>query len=182
MITFLVIIIGMIALGLFMRNGMEIDMLFGKKNRYGKLLSVSYSNSGDMNGNIDRTSLNVEKMLITTEYSPAHDVPTEVSEYSVTEEEVDTIEKMIKEYQLLKLSKLPMGDLFAYDAPTTTLNFTYDNSSVGGSIYDNYSINYYMKLSKSDLNKLHKFTDYLNSLLKKENLVRSYVENEEEDN
>lgn len=153
-----------------------MDMFFGKSIKYGKLLSVSYSSSGDMNGNTDITRLDVEKLLVITEYAAWHYEPLEIKEYRITQENVDTLSSMIKEENILKLSKLPMGDLFAYDAPTTTLSFSYDNSGMGGSSYDNYSINYYMKLSNTDYTKLKKITNYLNSLVREDNMVRSYKE------
>ena len=153
-----------------------MDMVLNKKNKFGNLISVSYSRSGDMNGNVDSTTLDVKKMLVITRYAVMHSDPIEVKEYEVTEEEVSNISNMIDEMKLLKLSDLPMGDVFAYDAATTVLSFTYDNSSVGGTSFDNYSINYYMKLTNKDLDKLHKFTDYLNSLVKEEKLVKSYKE------
>ena len=147
-----------------------------KKIRYGNLLSVTYSRSGDMNGNVDSISLDTKKLLITTKYAVMHSDPLEVKEYSVTDKEVYKLSSMVDKKKLLELSKLPMGDLFAYDAPTTTLSFTYDNSDIGGSSYDNYSINYYMEFSSSDRKKLKEFTDYLFSLVSEERLKRSYKE------
>lgn len=169
-----VILVIIVSLGLFVRSGM--DMVFNKSVKYGKLLSVSYSNSGDMNGNTNIIRLDVEKLLVITQYAVWHHDPLEVKEYSITQNDVDILSSMIKEENILKLSKLPMGDLFAYDAPTTTLTFVYDNSNVGGSSYDNYSINYYMKLSNKDYTKLKRITNYLNSLVRKDNMVRSYKE------
>ena len=69
-----------------------------------------------------------------------------------------------------------MGDLFAYDAPTKTVSFTYDNTNVGGSAYESYGINYYMKLSKKQRNELNELTSYMFSLVREDNLIDSYEE------
>ena len=69
-----------------------------------------------------------------------------------------------------------MGDLFAYDAPTRTISFTYDNSNIGGSSYETYSINYYMKLSKKQITQLNELTSYIFTLTKEENKIKEYVE------
>ena len=142
-----------------------------------KIISISYSNSGDMLGNVDSTTLNEDKMIMTTKYATTHSDPIEVTEYSITKENIEEINTMIKKNQITRLSKLPMGELFAYDAPTPILTITCDNSKIGGSSYESYSINYYMKLSKKNKLDLNKVTDYLFSLRKEENKVKTYLEN-----
>ena len=141
-----------------------------------KLISIHYSNSGDMNGNTDSTTLDVDKLTITTRYRAIHSDPLEVKEYKITKKDIDNITNIINKYKIPELSKLEMGDLFAYDAPTRTLSLTYDNSKIGGSFYETYSINYYMKLSKKQLNQLHELTNYLSTLLKEENIINEYQE------
>lgn len=42
---------------------------------------------------------------------------------------------------------------------------------MGRNSYDSYSINYYMNLSDKDYSKLKRITDYLNSLVRKDNMV-----------
>ena len=69
-----------------------------------------------------------------------------------------------------------MGDLLAYDAPTKTITLTYDNTNIGGSSYETYSINYYMKLSKKQLIQLNELTNYMFSLIKEENKLKEYQE------
>lgn len=170
----IIILIGIISLSIFIKKEGKIDMLL--KRKYAYLLTVTYSNSGDMNGNIDSITLDTTKKIIKKRYAAIHSDPIEVKEYKINIEAINSINKIIEKYNLPNLSKLPMGDLFAYDAPTKTLTFTYDNSKIGGSNYETYSINYYMKLSKKDIIHLNELTNYLNSLLKKDNLIKSYKE------
>ena len=157
--------------------GRKMNIMFQKKIKHDKLLSITYSNSGDMNGNVDSTTLDTEKMIITTKYATMHSDPIEITEYSISKENIEELNNIIKKNHILELSKLPMGDIFAYDAPTKTLNITCDNSQIGGSSYDTYSINYYMKLSKKNYEQLKEVTDYLFSLLKKDKKINNYTEN-----
>ena len=142
-----------------------------------KIISISYSNSGDMLGNVDSTTLNEDKMIMTTKYATTHSDPIEITEYRVSKEDIEKINAIIKKNNIHKLSKLPMGDLFAYDAATPILTITCDNSKIGGSSLEFYSINYYMKLSKKNREQLKEVTDNLFSLKKEENKIKTYTEN-----
>ena len=148
-----------------------------KKNiKNDKLTNIYYSNSGDMNGNTDSTSIDVDKLILTTKYRSIHSDPLEVKEYKITKENINIINEIINKYNISSFSKLEMGDLFAYDAPTKTLTLTYDNSSIGGSSYESYSINYYMKLSTNQKNQLNELTNYMFTLIEEENKIKEYKE------
>lgn len=170
----IIILISIISLSIFIKKVGKIDMLL--KRKYGHLLTVTYSNSGDMNGNIDSITLDTNKKTIIKRYAVMHSDPIETKEYKITDEDIENVNEIIEKYKLQNLSKLPMGDLFAYDAPTKTLTFIYDNSKIGGSSYESYNINYYMKLSKKDINHLNELTNYLSKLLKEDKLIKSYEE------
>lgn len=148
-----------------------------KKNiKNDKLTNIYYSNSGDMNGNTDSTSIDVDKLILTTKYRSIHSDPLEVKEYIITKENINIINEIINKYNISSFSKLEMGDLFAYDAPTKTLTLTYDNSSIGCSSYESYSINYYMKLSTKQKNQLNELTNYMLTLIEEENKIKEYKE------
>ena len=171
----LIIFIIVIVLILLLWRGINMNLI-KKGIKTDKLISIHYSNSGDMNGNTDSTTLDVDKLTITTRYRAIHSDPLEVKEYKITKKDIDNITNIINKYKIPELSKLEMGDLFAYDAPTKSLTLTYDNSSIGGSSYESYNINYYMKLSTKQKNQLNELTNYMFTLIKEENKIKEYKE------
>ena len=70
---------------------------------YGTLMSVRYSSSGDMNGNIDSTELKRQEdgsYIIETRFKQYYFEPMQCKEYSVSQESVNELESIIKEYNL----------------------------------------------------------------------------------
>jgi len=157
----------------------ELEKILKEKVEVDKLLSATYSNSGDMLGNIDSTTVDAENLKVVTKYANMHSDPIQVKEYKITEEDVKKIDKMIKDDNLLALSDLEIDETkFAYDAPSRVLSFDYDNSSIGGSRYKSYSINYIYAIPEDGYPLINAVKDYILSLCKEENLIKEYTEEE----
>ena len=66
----------------------ELIKLISKEKNYDKLIKVIYSNSGDMNGNVDRITLDIKNKLLIHEYKSIHSNPLEKEEYKVSENNI----------------------------------------------------------------------------------------------
>ena len=90
---------------------------------YGTLKSVRYSSSGDMNGNIDSTELKRQEdgsYIIETRFKQYYFEPMQCKEYSVSQESVNELESIIKEYNLIYWDKIDAED--GYYIKSITIN------------------------------------------------------------
>ena len=155
----------------------ELNKLLNKKVKYGELLGISYSDSGDMRGNVDSVDIDVNKLLLISRLSDGMEDNILVTEYKISKDDIAYLENMIKEYNFIAWDGLPFDiNRAPLDASTPNLTFRYNNSSIGGSTFESYNINFYNKIPNDGYPILHKFVDYLYSLEKEENLINSYEE------
>lgn len=187
--TILAVFLAIVALGLFIyvfirddkesKYSKELEKILKEKVEVDKLLSATYSNSGDMLGNLDSVTVEANELKVVSRYADMHSDPIQVKEYKITKEDINKIDKMIKDDNLLALSDLEIDEnKFAYDAPSRVLSFTYDNSSIGGSKYKSYSINYVYAIPDDGYPLINAVKDYIISLCKEENLIKEYMEEE----
>lgn len=148
---------------------------------YGTLMSVRYSSSGDMNGNIDSTELKRQEdgsYIIETRYTQQYSEPMQCKEYSVSQESVNELESIIKEYNLIYWDKIDAEQLYILDGPQSSLDFVYDESANGGSKYKSYGFSTDKEFAEEESKIIKEFKDKLLSLINSENLIREYSENE----
>ena len=158
----------------------ELDKIINSKIETGILTSIRYSRSGDMNGNIDTTTLNIKEKTIITNYKAIHSDPLEVKKYKVSDEDINSIIDFINKYNLPAWSKLPSDpELYPLDAPSRILILEYDNSSVNGSEYESYSIDIHTMIFPKDTIKIvNDLINQMKSLIKEENLLKEYIDKE----
>lgn len=148
---------------------------------YGTLKSVRYSSSGDMNGNIDSTELKRQEdgsYIIETRFKQYYFEPMQCKEYSLSQESVNELESIIKEYNLIYWDKIDAEDLYILDGPQSSLDFVYDESVNGGSKYKSYGFSIDKEFAEEESKIIKEFKDKLLSLINNENLIREYTESE----
>ena len=160
--------------GNIMNYNVSLKKLMNKKKEQNKLLEISYSNSGNSLGNLEKHTIDIDNLILTTEIAEMHSIPIEVTEYTITKEDIEYLTDIIEKYNLPAWSTLEIDtDHIALDAPTKTITLTYDNSKEGG--YKKwYSISYDMKLPKEGYDILNNFKSYIISKETEENIIKSY--------
>ena len=177
-LLFLVIVI--VLLLLFNRNGnnkynSEILKLINNNIEHGELVEILYSNSGNSVGNIDKITINKDKII--TEYSLGYGNDIKICEYSISLNDYNELLKIIDEYNLIAWSKLETNDEeFQLDGAEKYFNLVYDNSSIGGSDKELYYIYYNMKIPTDGYNVLNDLVNKMKSFVKDENLIKEYNE------
>ena len=131
----ILLIIIIIALIIVLKRRPKLKKIIKDKKDFGKLVEITYTNSGDVNGNTDFISLDVNKMKVTVEYRSNYSEPLKVKEYKVSN--IDKILKMIDEYNLPAWKVLPINPSnIILDAAIKTIIFSYEKdsnpSAVGG--------------------------------------------------
>ena len=99
-------------------------------------------------------------------------------EYSVSQESVNELESIIKEYNLIYWDKIDAEDLYILDGPQSSLDFVYDESVNGGSKYKSYGFSIDKEFAEEESKIIKEFKDKLLSLINNENLIREYTESE----
>lgn len=150
----------------------ELSLLINKDLNLDSLLKIVFSNSKNDIGNTDRVEIDMVNFTMKTFYSPSQDEKIKETSYQLNKINVIHLKKLIKKYNFPGWSNLPMGDLLALDAPKKTLTFYYDNSKVGGTHLDAYTINFYSRIPKDGYNYLNEFMDYILSLKKRDKVIK----------
>lgn len=146
----------------------ELQDLINTKIKHGKYTQVYYSSSGDMNGNVDIMTLDLNNKVLKTEYSPSNGAPIETNEYRIQQEDIDELIKLLDKYNFVAWSKLPKVDSeVALDAPTTSMTITCDenewytidyNSKFpegGWEIFSNFSRSFFDLVNKGEKTKTY---------------------------
>ena len=181
---YLILIIILIIIGIIIfilinknkpNNQNELEKLLNRTIDHDKLLKVTYNSSGDSNGNKDIETIDVEKKILTKEYSPAIGTNLEITEYNVSEEDINKIQKII-DRGILGLSGQPMSDEIALDAASTSYSFTYNNKNINNKSYEVYVIDYNTVLPEGSYDILKELRDIFNNIEKEENIIKTYTE------
>ena len=159
----------------------DLNRIINRKVKYDRLIKISYSNSGDMRGNVENLIIDVDEKIIKYRYSEGFNVPVLVTEYSISDADIDNLNEMIKKYNFPAWTNLPLSKMVVYDAPSKNLSFTYDNSKIGGDNLVWFDIDYDTLIPSDGFILLHEFTDYMYSLMKEDNLINTYTEEDEFD-
>ena len=158
----------------------ELLELVLRDKEYDKLLEICYSNSGNMNGNIDRIIIDPEKLLLTTEQKENIEDPLQVKEYKITEENLKTLLDQIEEYNFPMWNDLEMDEsMIALDAPTEGIRFLYNNSEKGGHEKEFYNVGFADKMPDDAREALRDFRKSIKSFIIEENKIQEYVKEED---
>lgn len=152
----------------------KLNELMHRKKVNGKLKSVEYHCSGDMEGNVYslKLDINEEKLIVST--ANMHSDPVTVSEYSVNKKDIEAIKKDVNLYNLPVWEKEKMDEtLFAYDACSPGIQLTYTDSN--DKFYDIYNISLNLKLPNDAHKVLNDLKDHLTELASDDNLIQTYV-------
>jgi len=151
----------------------ELIKLISKEKNYDKLIKVIYSSSGDMNGNIDRITLDIKNNLLIHEYKSIHSNPLKKEEYKVSENNVLDIEKYIEKYNFPMWKDLERREEFALDAPTTGILFIFDNRKINDNPYEEYYIDYEYQIPQDGREALYQLEEKLKSLKGQNNKLKN---------
>ena len=151
----------------------ELIKLISKEKNYDKLIKVIYSSSGDMNGNIDRITLDIKNNLLIYEYKSIHSNPLKKEEYKVSENNVLDIEKYIEKYNFPMWKDLERREEFALDAPTTGILFIFDNRKINDNPYEEYYIDYEYQIPQDGREALYQLEEKLKSLKGQNNKLKN---------
>lgn len=155
----------------------ELQKLLKKEVNHDKLIKVSYSCSGDMNGNIDTIDIDIQELILKTRYSEGVGIPVQVKEYKITKENVEKIIELIEKDNFVAWDGLPLdSEHIALDAPSKHITLTYDNSNIGLEKLKWYNISYDTQIPQDGYKLLNEFTNYIFSLKIDDNLINTYIE------
>ena len=69
----------------------KLNRIINRKVKYDKLMKISYSNSGDMKGNVENLIIDVDRQVIKYRYSDGFDIPVLVNVYSISDEDINNL-------------------------------------------------------------------------------------------
>lgn len=148
----------------------DLRKLLNNKIEYEKLLTVSYSNSGNMIGNIYEIDIDLSEKIIKEQSSLENGMPITVVEYKITDENVNDIDAMVRKYNFLGWNDLPLDEEnIVLDDSTVNLSFKAIDIN---NKYQFTSISYDSKIPEDGYSLLKEYTDYIFSLLNDENKIK----------
>ncbi len=166
----ILLVIIIIALIIVLRRKPKLKRIINDKKDLGKLIEITYSNSGDVNGNTDFISLDLRKNKMTVEYRSTYSEPLKVKEYSVSN--IDKILKMIDEYNLPAWKVLPINPSnIVFDAAIKTIIFSYEKDNK----IEYYNIDFNMEIEQFGRDILNDFLKEFFLLKNKDNLIKEYA-------
>ena len=169
----IILVIIIIALIKILSKRPKLKKIIKEKKELGKLVEITYSNSGDVNGNTDFVSLDIVNMKMITEYRSSYSNPLKVKEYKV--DNVDKLLDTIDKYNIPCWNKLPIDTSnIMLDAPIKTLTFSYEKNN----IIEYYNIDFNMMIEPFGRDILNDFVKEFLLLKKKDNLIKEYTKKE----
>lgn len=169
----ILLVIIVIALISILKKKPKLKKIIDDKTDLGELIEITYSNSGDSNGNTDFVSLDIKKKTMTTEYRTMHSEPLKVKVYKV--DNIDKIIEYINKYNIPGWNKLPIDpDIIVLDAPIKSIIFSYQKD---GKI-NYYNIDFNMMIEPFGRDILNEFVKEFLLLKKKDNLIKEYTKKE----
>ena len=143
----------------------ELSILINKEVSLGDLKGIIYTNGSNSTFQIDIDNKIYRVFTIENEAQ-------KIEEYNISNINIIHLKKLIKKYNFPAWINLPMGDLFALDAPDRRLVFEYDNTKVDGNHNVEYSINLFSRIPKDGMEYINMFIDYILSLNKEKNKIK----------
>ena len=168
----ILLIIFIVALICVLRKKPKLKKIIKDKKDLGKLVEITYSNSGDSNGNTDFVCLDIDKMIMTTEYRSNYSDSLKIKKYRV--DSIDKILEYIDKYNIPSWNKLPMNtDIIVLDAPIKSITFSYQKDNK----IDYYNIDFNMMIEPFGRDILNDFVKEFLLLKKKDNVIKEYTKN-----
>ena len=169
----ILLVIIIIALIIVLRKRPKLKKIIKNKKDLGELIEITYSNSGDSNGNTDFVCLDIKKMKMITEYRSMHSDPLKVKEYRV--DNIDKILEYIDKYNIPCWNSLPIDtNHLVLDAAIKTVVFSYKKDDK----IDYYNIDFNMMIEPFGRDILNDFVKEFLLLKKKDNLIKEYTKKE----
>lgn len=156
----------------------ELNKIINKKIKYDKLIKIDYDKSGDMIGSLESIRIDITKKELTYRHSSAHYEPISVEVYKISDDDINDLNNKIKEYNLPAWSKLKKSDMVVYDAASESIKLNYKNSTIGGDKIVWYTISFDSKIPLDGYPLLRNFKDLMYQLIKSNNLIKEYIEEE----
>ena len=125
MIIFIAVIILVLLVGFLILKNFKVFDKTGMINKieHGKYLSISYSRSGNSNGNIDSIELDFEKKKLVTNYREYHHQKTIEKSYKVSDEDIEDIINYLEENNVLLLSTYENKEgMYPLDGPSNSMS------------------------------------------------------------
>ena len=158
----------------------DLLRLTGLPKTYDKLKEITYSCSGNSNGNVYRITINIEDKKIIEEKKEWHSDPLNVKEYSLRDKEINDLLKDIDEYNFPEWKNEQKDyDMIALDAATPHLSFRYDNSKIGGHENEFYGVDFDLKLAEDCNKALDNFASKIINLTKEVIILNEYTKEED---
>ncbi len=155
-----------------MKDNKDLEKLIGTKIDHKECFEISYSSSGDSNGNLDTMDLDLRKKTLECRFANYHYEPIKQTIFSVSDEDIDDIINHIEKYNLLSYSELPMSDLMPMDAATTSISISCVPKEKN-KVRDKYTIYYLMEFPDGAFEHVKELEKKLDSLKKEENKIKS---------
>jgi hypothetical protein len=132
-------------------------------------------------GNTNTISLenNDDKYLLITRNSPGFGEEIVCNEYDVSKEDFYDIENYIKSNNIPSYNKLPESEEHVLDGPSRFINIAIDDSNIGKSNHEIYSISYELDIPREGYDILNGLINKLKLLIKKNNKINEYIERDE---
>lgn len=157
------------------------DSMSTQEQVFGPLIGASYSNSGNMLGNLYRLETEIDEdgvFIVRETDSPQHDVRATIKEYRAPEGLLDRIEGIAEEAGMKGWDDLPMSEFFPLDASTPTITLIYENRDPNEYFPIRITFTKYEELPEGGDDAFHAVVDELSTCMTDENLIREYLEPE----
>ena len=157
----------------------ELNELINKKIQKDKLKEITYSDSGNMLGNIYEISLDIDSKILKLREREEHSNPVKVKEYVISDEDITMLIDYINKYNLPAWKYLPDSEEYILDGSIPRLYLEYNNEAIGGKKLEGYGIDYGSIMPDDARKILNDFTKSFQNLLNKYEINKEYIEEDE---
>ena len=124
-IIILIVIILILLIGFLILKSFKVFDKFGMVNKieHGKYLKITYSASGNSNGNVDYIELDLVKKELHTSYKEYHNEKLQENTYKVSDKDIEEIIKNLDDNNVIGLSTYENEEgFYPLDGPSNTLS------------------------------------------------------------
>ena len=147
---------------------------------YGKLRSVTYSDSGDMLGNlytVEAYRADDGSTVVTVREAKMHSDPIEVGEYRADDDLLDQVSAVIDRAGMKEWGELPPSEFIAYDAPTESLRAELESADPDDRWPKRFSYTFNDELPEGGAEAIREIYQLMMANTGQDRLIRSYTEN-----
>ena len=143
--------------------------LLKRNSKYHNLVEITYSNSGNSNGNTNFLTIDLINNTMRTEYADYHNEPLSICEYKL-DKNIHNIVDKIKEYNLQSYRNLPIDtNNIILDAPIKTLILVYKEEQI-----EYITIDFNMVMPTKSRERLNEVLKDIINLKNTSKIVRKY--------